>query len=162
MKKYSIYSLFSIGLLYLNACTPSKSAVVNSKSPIKTELMRLSESSIGAEEKMDGLFDQYIALVQQGLQYDNAKKGADYVLRFQAQNQAAINKIVAETNTWVDKLDKKQGRDLGLRVVKKPYTRQYLDNIPNFTTKYKAYPSINETTSKVMSVFTKIKNKAKS
>ena len=82
-------------------------------------------------------------------------------MQFQAQNQAAINKIVAETNVWVDKLDKRQSRDLGLRIVKKSYTRQFLDNVPNFNTKYKAYPSISETTGKVMGIFTKIRNKAK-
>ena len=173
MKKYFFYCFLFFGLLLINACNASKKATVHSKSPYKssttasskeagkTELMRISESTMEAEEKMDKFFDQYVTLVQQGLQYSNTSKGADYVMKFQTLNQAAINKIVAQTNTWVDKLDKKQSRDLGLRVVKKPYTRMFLDNVPNFNTKYKAYPSINETTAKVMGVFTKIRNKAK-
>ena len=163
MNKLIFRLLFFMGLFSLTACNmfhKAESPKVTGKST-KTELMRVSESKSPAEEKMDFLFDQYVNLVQEGLQNSNTAKGAETIQKFQAQNKSAVDKIVLESNSWIDKLDKKQSQDLGLRVVKKPYTRQFLDNVPTFNKKYKSYPAITEGVSKVMGIFTKIRNKAK-
>jgi hypothetical protein len=167
MKKHIFECLFIIGLFQLTSCDTAKSlfgskstSVVGTKSA-KTELMRISESSLQTEEKMDFLFDQYVNLVQTGLQNSNTTKGAETIQKFQAQNKSAVDKIMGETNAWLDKMDKKQGKELGLRVVKKSYTRQFLDNVPAFNQKYKSYPAITEGVSKVMGIFTKIRSKAK-
>lgn len=163
MKKQIFYVLLFIGLFHITACDmfqKTQKPKVGSKST-KTELMRVYESKIETEEKMDYLFNQYVNLVQQGLQTSNTSKGAETIQKFQTQNKTAVNKIISETNAWIDKLDRNQSQDLGLRVVKKPYTRIFLDNIPKFNTKYKSYPAVTEGVAKVMSIFTKIRNKAK-
>jgi hypothetical protein len=167
MKKHIFQCLLVIGVFHLASCDTAKS-LFGSKSPsvvgtksTKTELMRISESSVQTEEKMDFLFDQYVNMVQTGLQNSNTAKGAETIQKFQAQNKSAVDKIMGETNAWLDKMDKKQGKELGLRVVKKSYTRQFLDNVPAFNQKYKSYPAITEGVSKVMGIFTKIRSKAK-
>jgi hypothetical protein len=166
MKKHIFQCLLIMGLFQLTACgifNSNEKPKINSKSATssKTELMRISESPIQTEEKMDLLFDQYVNLVQQGLQNSNTAKGAETIQKFQAQNKMAVDKIMSETNAWIDKLDKKQSKELGLRVVKKTYTRQFLDNVPAFNQKYKSYPAITEGVSKVMGIFSKIRSKAK-
>jgi hypothetical protein len=163
MNKPIFLFLFFITLFSTTACHIFQAAEkpkVTSKS-VKTELMRVSESKSQPEEKMDFLFNQYVNLVQEGLQNSSTAKGAETIQKFQAQNKLAVDKIVLETNTWIDKLDKKQSQDLGLRVVKKNYTRQFLDNVPAFNKKYKSYPAITEGVSKVMGIFTNIRSKAK-
>ena len=167
MKKHIFQCFLVMGLFHFASCDTAKS-LFGSKSPsvvgtksTKTELMRISESSVQTEEKMDFLFDQYVNMVQTGLQNSNTAKGAETIQKFQAQNKSAVDKIMGETNTWLDKMDKKQGKELGLRVVKKSYTRQFLDNVPAFNQKYKSYPAITEGVSKVMGIFTKIRSKAK-
>jgi hypothetical protein len=166
MKKRLAYSLLCLGLFQLTACgifNSTEKPKISSKSAnsAKTELMRISESNTQTEEKMDFLFAQYVNLVQEGLQNSNTAKGAETIQKFQAQNKSAVDKIMGETNSWLDKMDKKQGKELGLRVVKKTYTRQFLDNVPAFNQKYKSYPAITEGVSKVMGIFTKIRSKAK-
>ena len=85
----------------------------------------------------------------------NPIAGAKIVSVYLEQNQADIDKIIADCNTWVSSLNTAQVRELGLRLDKKLYMKPYMELMPKFKKKYSQFKDIMNTNRKILTVFGK-------
>ena len=157
MKQFAyVFTLFA-SLLFLQSCASAKQ---NAWLKVhQTELNRLANGNMNAEAKVDGLLTDYTVLMNEGLQFANPVKGVKYIKKYYTQNEAAMSKVIGESNNWVNNLDNVQAVGLGLRVVKKPYIRSFIDLAPKFKKKYETYRFILDMTGKVAGGFGKIGSK---
>ena len=112
-----------------------------------------------SEEKVDGLLSDYVVLMDEGLTFVNPVKGVKYIKKYYAQNEMAINKIVTDSNNWINNMDDMQAVGLGIRVIQKPYIRSFIELVPKFKKKYETYKFILDMTGKVAGGFGKIGSK---
>ena len=157
MKRFAFLSILFASALFLQSCASAKeNAWLKTH---RTTLEKLANSNIKTEEKVDGMLSDYVVLMDEGLKFVNPVKGAKYIKKYYAQNEASMTKIVSESNRWVNNLDDMQAVGLGVRVVKKPYIRSFIDLIPKFKKKYETYRFILDMTGKVAGGFGKIGSK---
>lgn len=157
MKQFTWVFLLSTSLLCLQSCASAKE-----NAWLKTHrasLERLASGNMKAEEKVDGLLTDYVVLMDEGLKFVNPVKGVKYIKKYYAQNEGSMNKIIGESNNWVNNLDDMQAVGLGIRVVKKPYIRSFIELVPKFKKKYETYRFILDMTGKVAGGFGKIGSK---
>jgi hypothetical protein len=112
-------------------------------------LKGLAESNMPAEQKLDGLMQDYVKFMDEGLNFVNPANSADFVKKYHDQNERYIDKILSDTQKWQGKLNTAEKVDVGLRAVKKPYLNDFIDLVPKFKKKYKQYAFIVKLTSKV-------------
>lgn len=157
MKQLSYVFILFTSLLCLQSCASAKQ---NAWLKVhRTELNRLANGNMKAEEKVDALLTDYTVLMNEGLQFANPVKGVKYIKKYYTQNEAAMNKVIGESNNWITSLDNMQAVNLGLRVVKKPYIRNFVELAPKFKKKYETYRFILDMTGKVAGGFGKIGSK---
>lgn len=157
MKQVTFLSFMLISLFFLQSCASAKeNAWLKTH---KTKLEQLASSNAKAEEKVDGLLSDYVVLMDEGLKFVNPAKGVKYIKKYYTQNEASMNKIIGESNNWINNLDDMQAVGLGIRVVKKPYIRSFIDLVPKFKRKYETYRFILDMTGKVAGGFGKIGSK---
>ena len=157
MKQLTSLSFLFVSLIFLQSCASAKeNAWLKAH---KTQLDNLSSRNMKAEDKVDGLLSDYIVLMDEGLKFVNPVKGVKYIKKYYAQNEGSMNKIVGESNAWVNNLDDIQAVGLGFRVVKKPYIRSFIELVPKFKKKYETYKFILDMTGKVAGGFGKIGSK---
>jgi hypothetical protein len=125
----------------------------------RTELARLANSNMPTEEKVDGMMTAYAQLMDEGLRFANPIKGVKYIEKFRTQNEGSIDKILAESNTWMNGVNTQEGIMLGIRVAQKPYIKTFIDLAPRFKRKYETYKFIAQMTGKVAGGFGKIGSK---
>ncbi len=145
-------------LLFLQSCASAKENAWLSAH--KTQLNSLASGNMKPEEKVDGLLSDYVVLMDEGLKFVNPAKGVKYIKKYYTQNEASMNKIVGESNSWINNMDDMQAVGLGFRVVKKPYIRSFIELLPKFKKKYETYKFILDMTGKVAGGFGKIGSKA--
>jgi hypothetical protein len=154
MKQLSGLLMLFSSLLFLQSCASAKeNAWLRAH---KTQLNSLANGNMKAEEKVDGLLSDYVQLMDEGLKFANPVKGVKYIKKYYAQNEAAMTKIVGESNSWINNMDDMQAVGLGIRVVKKPYIRSFIELLPKFKKKYETYRFILDMTGKVAGGFGKI------
>jgi hypothetical protein len=157
MKRLNYVLILFVSLLFLQSCASAKqNAWLKAH---RTQLDHLANGNMKTEEKVDGLLTDYSVLMNEGLQFVNPVKGVKYIKKYYNQNEAAMNKVIGESNNWVSNLDNMQAVNLGLRVVKKPYIRNFVELAPKFKKKYETYRFILDMTGKVASGFGKIGSK---
>ena len=158
MKQFSSIFALLASLLFLQSCASAKQNAWLSTH--RATLERLANSNIKPEEKADGMLTDYALLMDEGLQFVNPVKGVKYIKKYYTQNELSMNKIVGESNAWVNNLNDMQAIGLGVRVIQKPYIRSFIDLAPKFKKKYETYRFILDMTSKVAGGFGKIGSKA--
>lgn len=112
-------------------------------------LKKLAESNIPAEQKLDGLVQDYVKFMNEGLNFVNPANSAKFVKKYHDQNDRYIDKILSDTQKWQGKLNTVEKVDLGLRIAQKPYLKDFVDLVPRFKKKYNQYAFIVKLTSKV-------------
>jgi hypothetical protein len=115
----------------------------------RAELQRLANSNLSAEQKVDGLIQNYVKFMNEGLRFVDPTKGVKYVRKYHDQNAASIEKILKDAERWQGNLDTADKIALGVRVAKKPYINDVIDLAPKFKKKYQQYAFIVNLTSKV-------------
>jgi hypothetical protein len=125
----------------------------------RSELQRLAESNLSAEQKMDGLIKNYVRFMNEGLQFANPVKGVKYVRKYHDQNQGSIDRILRDAERWQGKLDGPEKIALAVRLAQKPYIGELVDLAPKFKRKYQQYAFIVQLTSKITGGFGKLAGK---
>ena len=157
MKQNTLLFLLFISLMFLQSCASAKqNAWLKAH---RTALNQLTNGNVKAEEKVDGLLSDYVILMDEGLKFVNPVKGVKYIKKYHAQNEAAMNKIVTDSNSWINNMDDMQAVGLGIRVIQKPYIRSFIELVPKFKKKYETYKFILDMTGKVAGSFGKIGSK---
>ncbi|HMX40267.1 MAG TPA: hypothetical protein PKD78_08065 [Saprospiraceae bacterium] len=105
----------------------------------RKNLTRIASSSLPAEQKLDGLLQDYVQFMKEDLKFVNPAKGVKYVQKYHDQNQAAMEKILREAEAWQGKLSVTDRLALGVRVAQKPYLKDLVDLAPKFKRKYQQY-----------------------
>lgn len=123
------------------------------------ELSRLANSNLPAEEKLDGLVQDYVKFMNEDLKFIDPVKGVKYVKKYHDQNRVAMEKILRESEKWQKDLDGIEKLALAVRTVKKPYIRDLIDLGPKFKRKYKQYAFALELGSKITGGLTKFAGK---
>lgn len=113
-------------------------------------LKRLAESNLPAEQKLDGLVQDYVQFMNEDLKFLNPVKGVKYVQKYHDQNEQYIDKILADTQKWQGKLNTLEKVELGVRIAQKPYLKDVVDLVPKFKKKYKQTAFVVNMTSKVV------------
>ncbi len=157
MKQHTSVLILFVSLSFLQSCASAKqNAWLKAH---RTALNQLADGTMKPEEKVDGLLSDYVVLMDEGLKFVNPVKGVKYIQKYHAQNDAAMNKIVASSNSWINNMDDMQAVGLGFRVVQKPYIRSFIELVPKFKKKYETYRFILDMTGKVAGGFGKIGSK---
>lgn len=123
-------------------------------------LKRLAESNIPAEQKLDGLVQDYVKFMDQGLNFINPANSYKFVKKYHDQNDRYIDKILNDTQKWQSKLSVTEKVEVGLRTTQKPYLKDFIDLAPKFKKKYNQYAFIVKLTSKVVGGLTGLAGKA--
>ncbi|MBC7776153.1 MAG: hypothetical protein H7246_12025 [Phycisphaerae bacterium] len=123
------------------------------------ELSRLANSSLPAEQKLDGLVQDYVKFMTEDLKFVDPVKGVKYVKKYHDQNRASMEKILRESEKWQGNLGTMDKIALGVRTVQKPYIRSLIDLGPKFKRKYKQYAFALELGSKITGGLTKFAGK---
>ncbi len=157
MKQYTLLFALFVSLTFLQSCASAKqNAWLKAH---HDNLNQFANGNLKAEEKVDGLLSDYVVLMDEGLTFVNPVKGVKYIKKYYAQNEGTMNKIVSESNNWINKMDDMQAVGLGIRVVQKPYIRSFIELLPKFKKKYETYKFILNMTGKVAGSFGKIGSK---
>jgi len=157
MKKLLLFSAPLCLLLCLSNCASFKQN--RWLSAHQKELNRLASSNLPAEQKLDGLVQDYVKFMTEDLKFVNPVKGVKYVKKYHDQNRTAMEKILRESETWQGKLGTMDKISLGLRTVQKPYIRALIDLGPKFKRKYKQYAFALELGTKITGGLTKFAGK---
>lgn len=112
-------------------------------------LKRLAESNIPAEQKIDGLAQDYVKFMDESLNFVNPANSAKYVKKYHDQNERYIDRILADTQKWQGKLSTLEKVELGLRTAQKSYLKQFIDLAPKFKKRYNQYAFIIKLTTKI-------------
>ncbi len=103
------------------------------------ELRQLAASTLPAEQKLDALLADYVQFMKEDLKFVNPVKGVKFVKKYHDQNEAAMEKILRESEQWQNKLNTLDKVSLGVRIVQKPYLKDLMDLAPKFKQKYRQY-----------------------
>lgn len=123
------------------------------------ELSRLANSNLPAEQKLDGLVQDYVKFMTEDLKFIDPVKGVKYVKKYHDQNRGSMEKILRESEKWQGSLGTMDKISLGVRTVQKPYIRDLIDLGPKFKRKYKQYAFALELGTKITSGLTKFAGK---
>lgn len=147
MKNLLLFSILIAGVMLNSGCatlTQNKWLSVHKKN-----LNSLTAGSLTAEQKLDGLVEDYVKFMNEDLKFVNPVKGVKYVKKYHDQNKAAMDQILVSAANWQDGLNTVDKISLGVRTVKKPYIKQLIDLAPKFKRKYKQYAFAVEMASKI-------------
>ena len=156
MKK-SFYFLFAAALLLTASCASMKQN--RWLSAHQKALNRLANSNLPAEEKLDGLLQDYVQFMNEDLKFVDPVKGVKFVKKYHDQNRASMEKILRESEKWQTGLNTLDKVSLGVRTIKKPYVRDLIDLGPKFKRKYKQYAFALDLSSKIVSGLTRFAGK---
>jgi exonuclease V gamma subunit len=126
----------------------------------RQNLQKLASSNLNPEQKLDGLIQNYIVFMNEGLRFVNPVKGAKYVKKYHDQNSATIEKILKEAEGWKNGLNTIDAVAAGVRTARKPYIKEVIDLAPKFKKKYEQYTFIANLTGKIAGSLGKIAGKA--
>lgn len=109
----------------------------------------MKNSNLNPEEKLDILAGSLANVMNEGVNVLNVKKGGKYVLEYFDQNDANIQSIMTEVIDWQQNLSQAERTTLGLRMLTKPYTRDFIKLVPKFIAKYQTYNTALKATRRV-------------
>jgi hypothetical protein len=157
MKKLLLFTAPLCLLLFLSNCASFHQN--RWLSTHQKELNRLANSNLPAEQKLDGLIQDYVRFMTEDLKFVDPRKGVKFVKKYHDQNRASMEKILKESESWQGKLNTLDKISLGLRTAQKPYIRDLIDLGPKFKRKYKQYAFALELANKITGGLTKFVGK---
>lgn len=125
-----IITLF-LAITLLSSCAATRQARQLSRHQLA--LSSIADKNVSAEEKLDVLATSMVQMMKESLRIVNPEVAFKYVMKYGADNEAAIDKILSE----VDDLNVIQKVALGVNVLQKPYIDDFTDLFPKFRRKYK-------------------------
>jgi len=157
MKKLILFSApFCLLLLFSNCASFKQNRWLSAH---QKELIRLANSNLPAEQKLDGLVQDYVKFMHEDLKFIDPVKGVKYVKKYHDQNRGSMEKILRESEKWQGGLGTIDKIALGVRTVQKPFIRDLIDLGPKFKRKYKQYAFALELGSKIVGGLTKLAGK---
>ncbi len=147
MKNIGLFLLFLGAVLAWNGCASWKQN--QWLAAHQKELKRLAESNLPAEQKLDGLVQDYVKFLNEDLKFLDPRKGVKYVKKYHDQNRGSMDKILKSAADWQDGLGTLDKVALGVRTVQKPYIKGLVDLAPKFQRKYKQYKVALELSGKI-------------
>ena len=157
MKQILPFLLLALLSLSLNSCASFKQN--RWLSAHQKELKRLADSNLSAEQKLDGLAQDYVKFLNEDLKFVNPVKGVKYVKKYHEQNKASMDKILNSAANWQDGLKLVDKVALGVRTVQKPYLKDLINLAPKFKRKYKQYAFALEMAGKISGGLTRCAGK---
>lgn len=157
MKQILPFLLLALLSLSLNSCASFKQN--RWLSAHQKELKRLADSNLSAEQKLDGLAQDYVKFLNEDLKFVNPVKGVKYVKKYHEQNKASMDKILSSAANWQDGLKLVDKVALGVRTVQKPYLKDLINLAPKFKKKYKQYAFALEMAGKISGGLTRFAGK---
>jgi hypothetical protein len=154
MTQFTRLFIAFLGILTLSSCASFKQNAWLKEH--QSQLLQAAASNATGEEKMAVLMNNYADLMEEGLRFVNPLKGAKHIQKYQAQNQETIEKIVGDSNNWMNNLNDQQRIMLGIGMIQKPYIKRFIDLAPKFQRKYQQYRFIADMTGKVAGGFGKL------
>ena len=139
MQSYIKSLLFFIGFLTIATSFQSCGKYAKQLSWHESELARAANSNMPANQKLDILLNSFVTLADESLRPINPKKGIKYIQKYNTANQKNIDKILADVDTWHQNMGEIETLTAGLSLVKKPYTKKFIDLVPKFRKKYRQY-----------------------
>jgi hypothetical protein len=112
-------------------------------------LNKTANSNIFPEKKMDILAQSYTEMMHQSLNFVNPEKAVKYAKTYSHQNDANITKILKDIGAWQKGMGALEAVTLGVKMTKKPYTKDMVELFPRFRKKFKAYATIMALSGKV-------------
>lgn len=99
-------------------------------------LTRVSRANLKSEQKLDSLLASSIRVMETALKPINPVKGGKLVAQYYNQNNAALEAIIAQTNSEFSKMNLLDQGVFTANVIRKPYARKFADLYPKFKKKY--------------------------
>jgi hypothetical protein len=96
-----------------------------------------SDASLGPEQKLDGLAESIVLLMEETLKITDPRKGAAYLERYSVENEATIDRIMADVGEWQQSMDPVSKIAFATRLVGKPYVKKMAELTPLLRRKYK-------------------------
>ena len=157
--KYLIYLFFigAIAFQSIGCASLKQNKWLNNH---RQNLQQLASSNLSAEQKLDGLVQNYVVLMNEGLSFVNPVKGAKYIQKYQDQNKDAMEKILKDTEKWQSGLNALDVVSLAARTAKKPYMGDLIKLVPKFKKKYNQYAFIVKMTGGITGGLTKFAGRA--
>lgn len=112
-------------------------------------LQKAANSNISPEEKLDILANSYTSMMHQSLNFVNPKKGVKFAKQYAEQNDKNIGKILKSLGAWQEDMGTMELIALGLKMSKKPYTKDLIELFPRFKRKFKMYSKVISLSGKV-------------
>lgn len=119
---FPFYLIILAFLFTLSGCATMKQLSVH-----KNALERLAYGDMPPQEKFDGLANTLVSVMDESLRIINPTKTYNYLDKFSNQNEAALNKLVSDLDTWRGEMNGPQKVAFGARTATKPYTRRLLN-----------------------------------
>jgi hypothetical protein len=154
MTRFTFLLLGCLGILSLSSCASFKQNAWLKEH--QSQLLQAAASNATGEEKMAVLMNNYADLMEEGLRFVNPLKGVKHIQKYQTQNQETIEKIVGDSNNWMNNMSDQQRIMLGIGIIQKPYIKRFIDLAPKFQRKYQQYRFIADMTGKVAGGFGKL------
>ncbi len=126
----------------------------------RANLNRIANSNLSPEQKIDGLVEDYLQFIREDLKFVDPRKGIKYVKKYHDQNEAAMDKILADAERWQGNLNGAEKIALAVRIAKKPYLNDLLDLGPKFKRKYNQYAFVAKMAGKIGGGLGKLAGKA--
>ena len=112
-------------------------------------LQRVVQSPLSGEKKLDTLAISFIQMMDEGLGIINPKKGLAYVTKYTKQNEKTIDLLLNEIGAWQNDLSTMEKISFGIRLIQKPYAKDFVDLVGKFERKYKQVKFVMDLSKKV-------------
>lgn len=115
----------------------------------KDFLSKLATSNASPQKKLDGLLENYVVMMEQGLGFVNPAQGVKFVQKYHEQNEQALDSILGDVQQWQMKMSDMEMMSYGMGLLGKPYTKKAIDLFPKFERKYKQVAFVMKLSDKV-------------
>lgn len=148
MKQFRLVFSLLLLILALSGCSSTKWLANH-----RAEIQRLAGNEVPPQEKFDGLATAMVGVLDEALRFGSVKKNVQHVQKFSRQNEADIEKIIADIDAWQQGMTTGQKLKFGAHALTQPYSRQLVQLVPKY--KRKVDRKINQLVllNKVLGVF---------
>ncbi len=140
--KYFPFLVFCMSLLLISCAASREQRLLRKHN---NALTRAAYSDLSADYKMDVLVDDMLDMMHESLDYANVKQGGEYIGKYYAQNEDAINHIVDEYGAAFE--SKSITGILGsvMKMASDDKIKRAAELVPRFARKYKQYAFLAKT-----------------
>lgn len=115
----------------------------------QNQLARTVTAQIPPEQKLDTLATSFVTMMDQGLKILNPKKGLAYVTQYSQENEKSIDALLLQIGAWQREMKTMEKITYGLRLIQKPYAKEFIDLIGKFERKYQQVKFVSKLSKKV-------------